>query len=311
MIKKQLSPSELSSLVKRLALEAGFDACGVSRVCHLDESETHLTDWLEKGKMASMGYMARNIDKRLDPSLLVEGSRSVISLLCNYYPSTRQEEGTPTFASYSYGKDYHSVLKDRMHAICSRLKEEIGDFSYRVFTDSAPVLEREWARRSGLGVIGKSGMLIVPGKGSYFFISEIICNLELEYDSPLPTQDICKGCRRCQMACPTGAIDGSRTIDARRCISFHTIESSEDVPEDIAAQLSGRVYGCDACLEACPWNSLSSPTHIEEFSINEALRVIKKEDWEKMEEEEFDKTFKDSSICRAGLRKIQRTLKEI
>ncbi|MBQ5815440.1 MAG: tRNA epoxyqueuosine(34) reductase QueG, partial [Flavobacteriales bacterium] len=280
-------------------------------VCHLQESEPHLKKWIDDGRAGSMAYMERNIDKRLDPSLLVEGSRSVISLLCNYYPSSRQEKDCPTFASYAYGKDYHTVLKERMHLLCKLLKEEIGDFSYRVFTDSAPVLEREWARRAGLGVIGKSGMLISPTGGSYFFISEIICDLELEEDSPLPQQDICKGCRKCQMACPTGAIDGSRSIDARRCLSYHTIESHDDIPRDIASRLSGRVYGCDICLEVCPWNRLARPTHIEEFLINAHLRVMKKEDWEEIDQERFNEVFKDSPIKRAGIEKIRRTLREI
>lgn len=311
LTKTQLSTGELSRLVKRLATSVGFDACGIVSACHLEESETHLKDWIEKGRHGSMSYMERNIDKRLDPRLLVDGARSIICLLCNYYPSSRQEDDCPTFASYAYGKDYHTVLKERMHRLCKLLKEEIGDFSYRAFTDSAPVLEREWARRAGLGVIGKSGMLISPTTGSHFFISEIICDIELEYDTPLPQQDICKGCRKCQMACPTGAIDGSRSIDARRCISYHTIESHDDIPRDIASCLSGRVYGCDICLEVCPWNRLSKPTHIEEFSINEHLRVMKKEDWEDMSDERFGEIFKDSPIKRAGIEKIRRTLHEI
>ncbi|MDD4820827.1 MAG: tRNA epoxyqueuosine(34) reductase QueG, partial [Flavobacteriales bacterium] len=299
---------EINALVKKLSQQEGFFSCGVSSATYLPETDQHLKHWVSEGKNATMSYMERNADKRADPGLLVPEAKSVISLLMNYFPKEIQDNNTPIFSKYAYGKDYHTVIKDKMHHICVALKKEIGEFSYRAFTDSAPVAEREWARRSGLGVIGKSGMLIVPQHGSYFFISEIIMDVAMSYDSPLPIQDICKGCRRCQMACPTGAIDGSRTIDARKCISFHTIESKEKIPDDIVAKMGNRVYGCDTCMDVCPWNRFAKSSEEDDFSPNEDILHLDKNSWLNMDDKYFEEKFALSAIKRTGLDRIKKNI---
>ena len=303
-----LSKEEISIAVKKYALQEGFFSCGVSSATYLKETDDVLRQWVDDGKNASMTYMSRNQDKRADPRLLVPGAKSVISLLMNYFPEEKQDDDAPIFAKYAFGKDYHEVLKEKMHCICSSLKEDIGEFSYRCFTDSAPVAEREWARRSGLGVIGKSGMLIVPQHGSYFFIGEIIADVEMAYDSALPIQDICKGCKRCEKACPTGAIDGSKTIDARKCISYHTIESKDEIPAEIAKKIGNRAYGCDVCLDVCPWNTFAKKTEDSAFTPFDIILHLKKEQWLSLDEKYFNKKMACSAIKRAGLEKIKENI---
>lgn len=303
----------LSARIKELAAAHGFDACGISEACFLEESAPRLEKWLALGRNGTMDYMERNFDKRLDPRLLVPGAKSVVSLAANYYPSVRQTKspGTPLFAKYSYGEDYHIVLREKMYSICDALKAEAGDFSYRVFTDSAPVLEREWARRSGLGWIGKNSHLIIPQAGSYFFLSEIILDLTLEYDAPQTMQDRCGACRRCRMACPTGAIDGSRTIDASRCLSYLTIEFKGEIPDKYAAKLGGVAYGCDACIDACPWNKFAKPSPEVRFSPPEGFLDMTCGDWLGMDTDTFKEKFPRSSFYRTGLEKIKSTIEKL
>lgn len=308
-----MDAKNLSTRIKELAASHGFDACGISEACFLEESAPRLEKWLAQGHHGTMGYMERNFDKRLDPRLLVPGAKSVVSLLTNYFPSELREHrpNAPVFAKYSYGEDYHIVLREKMHSICNALKSEAGDFSYRVFTDSAPVLEREWARRAGLGWIGKNSHLIVPQAGSYFFLSEIILDLPLEYDAPDTMQDRCGACRRCQMACPTGAIDGSRTIDASRCLSYLTIELKSEIPDSYVSKLGGRAYGCDACIDACPWNKFAKPSSQPHFSPLYGLLDLTCNEWLDMNEDTFTEKFSRTAFYRTGLEKLKSTIAKL
>lgn len=310
-----LDSKHLSARIKELAARHGFDACGISEACFLEESAPRLEKWLAQGHHGTMGYMERNFDKRLDPRLLVPGAKSIVSLLMNYFPSAalphERRPNVPLFAKYSYGEDYHVVLREKMHSICAALKSEAGDFSYRVFTDSAPVLEREWARRAGLGWIGKNSHLIIPQAGSYFFLSEIILDLPLEYDAPDTMQDRCGACRRCQMACPTGAIDGSRTIDASRCLSYLTIELKSEIPDSYVSKLGGRAYGCDACIDACPWNKFAKPSSQPRFSPQGNFLDLTCNEWLDMNEDTFTEKFSRTAFYRTGLDKIKSTIAKL
>ena len=293
-----LDSKHLSARIKELAARHGFDACGISEACFLEESAPRLEKWLAQGHHGTMGYMERNFDKRLDPRLLVPGAKSIVSLLMNYFPSSalphERRPNVPIFAKYSYGEDYHVVLREKMHSICAALKSEAGDFSYRVFTDSAPVLD-----------------LIIPQGGSYFFLSEIILDLPLEYDAPDTMQDRCGACRRCQMACPTGAIDGSRTIDASRCLSYLTIELKSEIPDSYVSKLGGRAYGCDACIDACPWNKFAKPSSQPRFSPQGNFLDLTCNEWLDMNEDTFTEKFSRTAFYRTGLDKIKSTIAKL
>ncbi len=301
----ETDPKNLNQLIKSLALGQGFCACGVTRADFLEEDAQVLEKWVAEGRHGQMSYMARNREKRANVRLLVEGAKSIVCLAHSYYTRESEEVSKRTgVAKYAVGEDYHTVLKNKMHALCAALKEKTGDFSYRAFTDSAPVPERRLAQRAGLGWIGKSSMFISPDAGSYLFLSEIVTDLDIAPDTPFE-QNKCGSCRRCRMACPTGAIDGSGTIDARKCLSYVTIELKENIPEKLACKLGGRIYGCDTCMDVCPWNKYAALTEEPCFLPSEYLSRMDREDWAKMDPETFEREFTRSPMQRAGLDKIK------
>ena len=248
------------------------------------------------------------MEKRLDPGKLVEGARSVISVLLNYYPSEIQKsEDAPVISKYAYGTDYHFVIKDKLKSLLQFIQEEIAPCSGRPFVDSAPVLDRAWARRAGLGWIGKNSHLISPKHGSFFFIGELIIDLELAYDHPADT-DFCGSCTRCIDACPTKAIVAPHTIDARKCISYLTIENREEIPETFKGQLQDRMYGCDICQDVCPWNRNPTPHNVKAFQPKPELLAMNRVDWKELDREKFNLLFRKSAVKRAGFKGLRRNI---
>lgn len=297
-----------SSTLEKYAKETGFDACGVALAGALPREKERLLEWLGEGKHGGMSYMANNIEKRGDPRLLVEGARSVIVTLTNYYPCRRQAEGTPVFARYAYGKDYHFVLKERLHRLFALLKEEANrSVNGCVFVDSAPVFEHEWARRAGLGWIGKNTLLIHRKWGSFCFIGVIISNLEFDTYSSSFESRFCGNCNRCVEACPTGALT-AYSLDARRCISYHTIENKGEIPDFVRQKMGLRVFGCDICQEVCPWNRKGIFNEVVEFQPGKEIMEWTKEQWLQLDEKTFETRFKDSPLARAGLNKLRDNL---
>lgn len=297
-----------SSTLEEYAKEIGFDACGVALAESLPREKERLLGWLEEGKNAGMSYMENNIEKRGDPGLLIEGARSVIVTLTNYYPFHRQAEGTPTIARYAYGKDYHLVLKERLHRLFALLKEKASASVHgRVFVDSAPVFEHEWARRAGLGWIGRNTLLIHRKWGSFCFIGVIISNLEFDTYSPFFEGSFCGNCNRCVEACPTGALT-AYSLDARRCISYHTIENKGEIPDFVRQKMGTRIFGCDICQEVCPWNQKRVFNEVVEFQPGKEVMEWTKEQWLQLDEKTFEMCFKDSPLARAGLNKLQNNL---
>jgi len=298
---------EHTKLVKGLALQSGFDYCGIAKAQPLDEDARRLEKWLGQGMHGSMQYMENYFDLRVDPTKLVPGAKSVITLLKNYYPSQRTKEST--ISKYAYGEDYHHVIKGSLKAMIAQLQEKIGQFSGRGFVDSAPVLERAWAHRSGLGWIGRNGNLITKESGSFFFIATLIVDVELNYDDPF-AKDFCGSCRKCIDSCPTEAILPDKTINGSKCISYFTIELKDEIiPEEMKGRFKNWMFGCDICQDVCPWNRFSKPHHEEAFQpIPELLNFTSKE-WEELSEEAFKKIFKHSPLSRAKYKGIQRNLK--
>ncbi len=304
-----VNKTELTYKIKEEAIRLGFNDCGIAQARFLKEEQAHLQAWLDAEYNADMEYMKRNFDKRLDPRLLVDNAKSVIVVALNYYPEKLQEKQLPQIAKYAYGKDYHKVIKNKLFLLLDFVKN-ISDekpINARCFTDSAPVLERKWAKEAGLGRIGKNTTLVHPKYGSFILIGEIILDLELEYDNPVEYD--CGTCTRCIQACPTGALSEPKKIDARKCISYHTIENQGKIPEDVAYNISNCLFGCDICINVCPGNIMLEPTKEAEFTPIEGLLDMTKEDWESLTEEEFNSRFKDSPIARAGYQKIMETLK--
>jgi epoxyqueuosine reductase len=304
----ELSISELSETIKKEALELGFAACGFSRAEALPEDALRLKAWLQKGSHASMAYMANHFEKRTDPTLLVDGARTVISLLYNYYTDRVAEDPeAPILSKYAYGKDYHFVMKEKMHLLFDFIKSMHPEAEGRVFVDSAPVLDRAWAKRAGLGWIGKNSNLISRSAGSFVFIGEIILNQELEYHQ-IPESDFCGSCTRCIEACPTQAILETRTIDSERCISYQTIENREEIPPHLEGKLSGRVFGCDICQDVCPWNRKASMHQEPGFNPNGELLEMSKESWLNLSRQEYKLLFHQSAVQRAGYDKLKSNL---
>jgi epoxyqueuosine reductase len=256
-----------TAIVKQKALEAGFDDCGISSAEYLSDHAPGLNDWLNKGYHADMHWMSNHLEKRCDPTQLVPGAKSVISVLLNYYsPNKQKDPEAPVFSKYAYGKDYHKVVKKKLKALFNALKEEIPDIEGRAFVDSAPVMEHAWASRSGLGWIGKNSLLISKKFGSFVFIGELIVNTELNYGSSI--KDYCGNCTLCINECPTHAITSDRTVDSNKCISYHTIENKDELPEDLRNNFFNRVFGCDICQDVCPWNRDLKAHNIPEFEPN-------------------------------------------
>ena len=299
---------EHTTLVKTAANRLGFDFCGIARALPLNEDARRLEAWLNKGMHGSMQYMEKYFDQRINPALLVPGAKSVITLLKNYFPSEKQQPGIPKIASYAYGNDYHEVIKTQLNQLLLQLQETIGAFNGRGFVDSAPVLERSWAQKTGLGWIGKNGNLINKQSGSFFFIATVIVDIELVYDHPL-AKDYCGSCTRCIDACPTQAILPDKVVDGSKCISYFTIELKDLlIPGEMKGKFDNWMFGCDTCQDVCPWNRFSKPNNEAAFTPLPGLLNISAGDWENMTEESFRQLFKNSPLKRAKFKGIQRNL---
>lgn len=297
--------------IKDKAAQLGFEFCGIAKAQHLDEDARRLETWLNSSMHGSMHYMQNHIDLRTDPTKLVPGARSVITLLLNYYPEKIQPHEVPQIAKYAYGKDYHLVIKEKLKLLFYEMKQEIGAIEGRGFVDSAPVLERSWAQRSGLGWIGKNGNLINKTSGSFFFIATLITDLDLIFDLPF-AKDFCGSCTRCLDACPTDAILPDKVIDGSKCISYFTIELKDAlIPEKMKNTFQNWMFGCDVCQDVCPWNRFSKPHQENAFSPIPAVFNFTKNDWEELTEEGFKNIFKDSPLKRSKLQGIQRNVKFI
>ncbi len=305
------SPEKSAALIKSEALRLGFMACRVAKAVPLDEDARRLEAWLNKGFQGSMQYMERHFDLRIDPGKLVPGAKSVVTLLMNYFPSEIQQDAAPRIAKYAWGQDYHDVIRAKLNELLAYIKATIGEVAGRGFVDSAPVLERSWAVRSGLGWIGKNGNLLNRESGSFFFIATLITDLELAPDPPFAT-DHCGTCTRCLDACPTGAIVAPTMVDANKCISYLTIELKDEMmPQGYEHRSDDWVFGCDVCQDVCPWNRFSKPHDTPEFSPVPEVLNLSKGEWEAMSEEAFRKIFKHSPIKRSKWKGLQRNLKAI
>lgn len=299
-----------TAFIKRQAAALGFDHCGIAQAVQLDDDARRLEQWLSKGMHGNMRYMENYFDKRIDPRKLVDNANSVITLLLNYYPEQQQVAEAPRVAKYAYGQDYHEVIKGKLNTLLLMMQEEIGEVSGRGFIDSAPVLERSWAQRSGLGWIGKNGNLIHKQAGSFFFIATLITDLPLLYDSAVG--DYCGSCTRCLDACPTNALVSPGVVDGSRCISYYTIELKELlIPENMQGKFENWMFGCDICQDVCPWNRFSKPNNTVEFTPVPAILNFSTRDWEELTEEEFRKIFRHSPLKRSKYTGIRRNLKFI
>jgi epoxyqueuosine reductase len=297
--------------IKALAQRLGFDFCGIARAEPLDEDARRLENWLAKGMHGNMQYMANHFDLRIDPTQLVPGAKSVITLLKNYYPAQQQHDTVPQIAKYAYGHDYHEVIRSSLKELLQAVKEEIGEVQGRGFVDSAPVLERTWAQKSGLGWVGKNGNLIHKQAGSFFFIATLIVDLELVYDAPF-AKDYCGTCTRCIDSCPTEAILPNKVVDGSRCISYFTIELKDAlIPEAMQGLFGNWMFGCDACQDVCPWNRFSQPHTEASFAPLPAILNFTTHDWEEMTEESFKTIFAQSPLKRSKFAGIKRNLKFI
>lgn len=287
----------------------GFDFCGISKAQFLEDEAPRLEAWLNSGKQGEMAYMENYFDKRLDPRLLVEGAKSVVSLLYNYYPSAQQNTEAPKLSKYAYGHDYHEVIREKLNEFLQRLNDTIGVVNGRAFVDSAPVLEKAWAKKSGLGWVGKNANLITKQHGSFFFIAELIIDLELEEDGPI--KDYCGTCTKCIDACPTDAIVEPYVVDGSKCISYLTIELKNAIPHEFKDKMDNWVFGCDVCQDVCPWNSFSQTHHEPLFQNKTGVLGLSANEWHEMTEETFQKVFKGSAVKRTKYRGLKRNLEFI
>ena len=297
-----------SQRIKEMAAELGFDFCGISAADFLEEEAPRLENWLNQQMHGQMHYMANHFDKRLDPRKLVEGAKSVISVLLNYYPEKCLPEGEKDLklSKYAYGTDYHFVLKDKLKELVFRIQQEIGEVNGRVFVDSAPVMDKVWAAKSGLGWVGKHTNLINREIGSFFFIGEIICDLALWPDGPI--KDYCGTCTRCVDACPTDAIVAPYVVDGSKCISYFTIELKEAIPAEVKGKFENWVFGCDICQDVCPWNRFSRPHRTPEFDLHPELIEFTNADWEEITQEVFQEIFRRSPVKRTKLEGLKRNI---
>jgi epoxyqueuosine reductase len=307
----RVSIASNTALVKQQAQALGFEYCGIAKAVYLDDDARRLEQWLQQGMHGKMQYMENHFDLRVDPSRLVPGAQSVITLLMNYYPSETQLPDTPGIAKYAYGNDYHEVIRAKLNSFLSTIRAAVGEVNGRGFVDSAPVLERSWATRSGLGWIGKNGNLINKQSGSFYFIATLITDLELQYDDPYG-KDYCGSCTRCLDSCPTGAILPGKLVDGSKCISYFTIELKDELlPGNMQDKFSNWMFGCDVCQDVCPWNRFSKPTQETAFTpISEVLNLTTSQ-WQELSEESFRKIFKNSTIKRSKYNGIRRNLKFI
>ena len=302
-----MNPKERhTQLIKTKASAFGFQSCGISKADFLEEEASHLEKWLKNNHHGEMKYMENYFDKRLDPRLLVEGSKSVISLSYNYFPEEKLQNENFKIAKYAYGEDYHEVIKEKLRNLVAELQDEIGEFSFRVFVDSAPVLEKAWAKKSGIGWVGKNSNLITKKYGSFYFLAEIICDLDLVEDSPVTEH--CGSCTKCIDACPTQAIISDKIIDGSKCISYATIELKDQIPDFFKDKMDDWMFGCDVCQDVCPWNRFSAPTLEEKFQPNSQLKNFTKQEWKDITQEVFSSVFRKSAVKRTKFAGLKRNL---
>jgi epoxyqueuosine reductase len=298
-----------TQFIKSLATELGFSFCGISKSEFLSEEAPRLEEWLKRNYQGKMSYLENHFDKRLDPTLLVPGAKSVISLLYNYYPEkdlAKENSDNFKIAKYAYGEDYHHVVKDKLKIFLEKIQEEIGQVEGRAFVDSAPVHERAWAKKSGLGWIGKNSLLLNRSMGSFFFLAELIIDLELEYDGPV--KDYCGTCTACMDACPTDAIPEPYVVDGSKCISYFTIELKEEIPTKEKGKFENWMFGCDICQDVCPWNSFSKPHNEARFIPHSDLQNMSQQDWTEITEDVFQKIFKKSAVKRTKFEGLKRNI---
>ncbi|UYZ59028.1 tRNA epoxyqueuosine(34) reductase QueG [Hymenobacter latericus] len=309
MLASDLIRLEHTAFIKRRAAELGFMACGISKAEFLEEEAPRLEQWLARGMQGQMRWMENHFDKRLDPRLLVDGAKSVISLLLNYYPAAedQQPDDTLKVSKYAYGRDYHHVIKDKLKTLLQDMQAHIGEVGGRAFVDSAPVLDKAWAKKSGLGWVGKNSNLITPGAGSFYFIAELIVDVELSYDGPI--RDYCGSCTRCLDACPTQAITEPYVVDGSKCISYFTIELKEQLPADVQGRLGNWIFGCDICQDVCPWNRFSRATEEEQFRPHPHLKEMREADWREITQEVFQALFRHSAVKRTGFQGLTRNIR--
>lgn len=300
------SISQHTSLIKTEAKRLGFLSCGISKAQFLEEEAPRLEKWLNQNRHGEMRYMENHFDKRLDPTKLVEGSKSVISLLLNYFPSEIQNPDSYKISKYAYGTDYHFVIKDKLKSLLHFIQDEIGEVHGRAFVDSAPVLDKAWAAKSGLGWVGKHSNLLTQQVGSFYFIAELIVDLELEYDTPVT--DHCGTCTACIDACPTNAILEPYVVDGSKCISYFTIELKNEIPSEFQGKLDEWIFGCDVCQDVCPWNRFSKPHREPLFNPDPELLSFTKKDWEEITEDVFKKIFKKSAVKRTKFSGLKRNI---
>jgi len=298
-----------SSIIKQEAKRLGFDFCGISKAEFLEEEAPRLEKWLNEKKHGKMEYMENHFDKRLNPTLLVDGAKSVVSLLYNYYPKQKQHPDSPKISKYAYGIDYHDVIKDKLKEFLFTLKEKIGNINGRAFVDSAPVLDKAWAKKSGLGWIGKNANLINKKQGSFFFIAELIIDVDLEYDGAI--KDYCGTCTKCIDACPTSAIVEPYVVDGSKCISYFTIELKEAIPSEFKKKMDNWIFGCDVCQDVCPWNSFSEFNNEPKFENTTGFLNFNTADWHNLNEEVFTSVFKGSAVKRTKYNGLKRNIEFI
>lgn len=303
-----MTRAQHTHLLKQEAHRLGFSFVGIAKAEQMDEEARRLEAWLKNGMHGQMGYMANHFDKRTDPTKLVPGAKSVVSLLYNHHnPEKQRDPEAPKISQYAYGEDYHFVIKRKLKTLLQFIQENIGEVAGRCFVDSAPVLERDWAKRAGTGWVGKNTLLIHPKQGSYFFLAELIIDLELDHDGPM--KDYCGTCRRCIDACPTEAIaPEGYVVDGSKCISYLTIELKEAIPEEFRGKMANWAFGCDICQEVCPWNRFAQKHEEPAFEPHPALLEMKKEDWEEITEEVFREIFRRSAVKRTKYRGLKRNI---
>jgi len=316
--------AEYSSLIKRYASQFGFSFCGISKAEFLEEEAPRLEEWLKRGYQGKMSYLENHFDKRLDPRLLVPEAKSVVSLVYNYFPkkdlsaissakvespSSKASEGKLKIAKYAYGEDYHFVVKEKLKEFLALIQSEIGEVNGRAFVDSAPVHERAWAKKSGIGWVGKNSLLLNREMGSFFFLAELILDLELEPDGSI--KDYCGTCTACMDACPTDAIPQPYVVDGSKCISYFTIELKEEIPTDVKGKFENWIFGCDICQDVCPWNRFSKPHEEKKFFPHPDLEKMTRADWQEITEDVFEKLFKKSAVRRTKLGGLKRNIKFI
>jgi epoxyqueuosine reductase len=300
-------PNFDSYRLKEEAVKLGFSFCGISKAVELTDDAYRLEQWLKAGRHGEMSYMEKHFDKRIDPTKLVDGAKSVISLLYNYYPEKEQAVDSYKISKYAYGNDYHDVLKVKLNQLLAIVREQVGDLHGRCFVDSAPVLERTWAHRSGAGWVGKNGNLITKNQGSFFFLAEIICDITFDYDTPI-SKNYCGTCTACIDNCPTQAILPNSEIDGSRCISYFTIELKNSIPAEMQGKYTDWIFGCDICQDVCPWNRFSKPQQDPALGANEPLLSLKRSDWAEITEDVFKVLLSNSPMKRTKYRGLKRNI---